>query len=179
MTLKLELVTRDLTQYDAQLEQYRQAYATQNEVLHGGFDLDQANITIESWRERVDTYRFRATVPANLVPAETYLVIRQADQRLVGLLNLRLALNDYLRQYGGHIGYSIALGEWGKGYGTEMLRLALVQAKAHGMPKVLVTCATTNHRSARVIEKNGGSLENTIEDPHDGQQTNRYWIPLT
>ena len=178
MTLKLELVTRDLTQYDAQLEQYRQAYATQNEVLHGGFGLDQSNSTIEAWRELVDTYRFRATVPANLVPAETYLVIRQADQRLVGLLNLRLELNDYLRQYGGHIGYSIALGEWGKGYGTEMLRLGLQQAKAHGIASVLITCDEVNCGSARVIEKNGGILENKVVDPNDQTTTCRYWIAI-
>ncbi len=39
------------------------------------------------------------------VPASTYWLVR--DGRILGTCNLRHRLNEYLRKFGGHIGYSI------------------------------------------------------------------------
>ena len=66
------------------------------------------------------------------------------------------------------------------GYGTKMLELALKKAKLIGLNKVLITCDDDNPGSARVIEKNGGILENKILNIIDGQQVliRRYWIDI-
>ena len=66
--------------------------------------------------------------------------------------------------------------EWGRGYGTLMLKLALEKAKARGLDKVLITCNDENLASARVMEKNGCVLENIIKV--EGQTVRRYWRQL-
>ena len=66
--------------------------------------------------------------------------------------------------------------EWGRGYGTLMLKLALEKAKARGLDKVLITCNDENLASARVMEKNGCVLENIINV--EGQTVRRYWRQL-
>lgn len=100
-----------------------------------------------------------------------------ASDCLIGLSNLRLELTDYLRQFGGHVGYSIAPDCWGQGYGTQLLALTIDKARQEGLQRLLITCDQSNLASARVIEKNGGILENMVTQP-DGNLLCRYWIDL-
>ncbi len=95
---------------------------------------------------------------------------------VVGVIDIRHELNDHLMQYGGHIGYSIHPAYRGKGFATEALAWALKWAKDHNIEKALITCHDDNAASARVIEKNGGVLENTVDK--DGAQIRRYWVVL-
>ena len=78
---------------------------------------------------------------------------------MVGIINLRHELNDFLRDYGGHIGYSVHPAYWNRGYATQMLALALRESDALGLRELLLTCSPDNLASRRVIEKNGGVLE--------------------
>lgn len=48
-----------------------------------------------------------ANIPQPRVPALTYFYIREEDDEIVGMINLRLSLNDFLKLEGGHIGYCI------------------------------------------------------------------------
>ena len=43
---------------------------------------------------------------------------------------------------------------------------------------MLVTCLDDNIASARIIEANGGKLENVIDDPAGRGPLRRYWIAL-
>jgi predicted acetyltransferase len=115
-------------------------------------------------------------VPPGRLPASRFWLVRQG--RVLGTCGLRHRLNDYLRNYGGHIGYSVRPAERNKGYGTLMLRLALDKARALGLERVLVTCDKDNVSSARVIQKNGGVLESEGIDPSDAKVIQRYWIEL-
>ena len=94
----------------------------------------------------------------------------------IGEVHIRHRLNDALRQIGGHIGYAVRYGEWGKGYATQMLRLAMLEAGKLGISRVLVTCNDTNLASARVMEKNGLVMEDKVEV--DGVISRRYWKTL-
>ena len=80
-------------------------------------------------------------------------------ERMVGIINLRHELNDFLQHYGGHIGYSVHPACWNRGYATQMLALALRESDALGLRELLLTCSPDNPASKRVIEKNGGVLE--------------------
>ena len=115
-------------------------------------------------------------LPDGWVPASTYWLVR--DGRVLGVSNLRHDLNDFLRHEGGHIGYSVRPSERGKSYGTLMLKLVLKKAKELGLEKVLVTCDKDNSASARVIEKNGGKLDNESVSKESGKMKQRYWIEL-
>ena len=97
----------------------------------------------------------------------------------IGRVQVRAALTAALRRYGGHVGYSIRPSARGRGYGTTALRLALARCRVLGLDHVLVTCDETNLASRRVIEANGGALEDVIVLEGRPGRTMRYWFDLT
>jgi len=58
-----------------------------------------------------------------------------------------------------------------------MLALALTEARALGLTRVLITCDPKNLASVRVIQKNGGLLTSQ-GIAENGRPTARYWIEL-
>ncbi len=110
------------------------------------------------------------------VQADTFFLVKKGEQRILGAINIRYSLNDYLLNYGGHIGYGIRPSERKKGYATEMLRLALSICKEKGLDKVLITCDKDNIASAKTMLGNGAILENEVLE--DGKIVQRYWITL-
>lgn len=111
-----------------------------------------------------------------IVPSTVYLAKRISDDEIVGIIDVRHSLNDYLQKFGGHLGYSVRPQYRRQGYATEMLGLALDKCRSLGLSKVLVTCDKTNIASASVIKANGGVLENELEE--SGIIKQRYWIQL-
>ncbi len=101
------------------------------------------------------------------------------SERFLGGSRLRHHLTELLEQEGGHIGYDIRPSSRGRGYGTEILRMTLVEARTIGLERVLVTCDSDNVASARVIEKNDGRLEDQRPSAHSGKLVSRYWIDLS
>ena len=95
--------------------------------------------------------------------------------RLLGAVNIRHYLNDFLLREGGHIGDGIRPSERRKGYATEIIRLALIECEKLGIDRVLITCDKDNIGSARSIIKNGGVLENEFMNS-EGNIEQRYWI---
>lgn len=127
--------------------------------------------TYQEWLQSVQKDAAN-TDPARVI-ATQYIVL-DTTGRVVGVIQLRHDLTPHLREVGGHIGYSVRPSEQGKGYATEMLRLCLDEAFKIGLTKILVTCDADNLSSARVIEKNGGVLED-IRTTTEGSKK-RYWI---
>mgnify|MGYP003483091531 CR=1 FL=1 len=92
-------------------------------------------------------------------------------------IDLRHHINHpILGTWGGHCGYSVRPCERRKGYAKEMLRLNILNAKALGIPKLLVTCHDNNIASEKTILANGGLFEKTIDV--DGRNIKRYWITV-
>lgn len=112
-----------------------------------------------------------------MVPDSVFFLLDTERNILLGAVNIRHHLNDYLLNYGGHIGDGIRPSERGKGYATEMIRLALTECRKLSIDKVLMVCDKSNAASARTIIKNGGILENEITD-ENGEINQRYWISL-
>jgi predicted acetyltransferase len=112
-------------------------------------------------------------LPAGWVPSTFLAAV--LDGRLVGRISVRHELNAFLASYGGHIGYCVRPADRGRGLAGEILRQGLVVARAEGVDRVLVTCDADNVASARVIEANGGVLEDVRDDPA-GPPKRRYWI---
>jgi len=119
-------------------------------------------------------------LPAGYVGSTTFWLVDDEQQRFLGQIDVRHALTDRLLRYGGHIGYAVRLGEWNKGYGTLMLSLVLPYAKELGTTRCLITCDDDNPGSARVMEKNGFTLGDKIDNVIDGTAiiTRRYWKNL-
>ena len=117
------------------------------------------------------------TQPADgLVPDSTYFCLDTERSIFVGAGNIRHYLSEGLLLSGGHIGDGIRPSERGKGLGTRMIALALDKCRELGIGRVLMCCDSDNFASARTIEKNGGVLENVVDD--GGAPVKRYWITL-
>lgn len=91
-------------------------------------------------------------------------------------MNIRHYLNDKLFETGGHIGDGIRPSERRKGYATAMIGLALEECRKLGIDRVLICCDKDNIGSAKSIQRNGGVLENEVEE--NGNSVQRYWIEL-
>lgn len=127
--------------------------------------------------EKHENYRLGRNLKPDRVPSDCYWLVDAEGSYFIGEIHIRHRLNDTLRLRGGHIGYCIRYGEWGKGYGTEMLKQALPIAKEMGLERVLITCNEDNIASARVMEKNGCVYGDTVT-LEDGSRIKRYWKTL-
>lgn len=138
---------------------------------HDGGFWDKERFDYEDWLTSNQDMEMGLNLPDGWVPAIQLLGF--VDDEAVGFLNLRLVLNDYLLNQGGHIGYSVRPSARGKGYAKDMLMQSLPLAKNKNIQRVLVTCSQDNPASRSVIVANGGQ----IEDVREGVE--RYWIELT
>ena len=111
------------------------------------------------------------------MPDSTFFLLDEERDRLLGAVNIRHYLSEYLLKHGGHIGDGIRPSERRKGYGTEMIRLALHECRKLGIDRVLMVCDRDNIASAKTIIRNGGVLENEIIGD-EGKPEQRYWIQL-
>ena len=127
--------------------------------------------TFAAWVAMLLDHEQGRNVPDEMVPSTTRWIA--VDGRLVGFLSIRHDLNEFLRELGGHIGYAIRPSERRKGYATAATALSLEECRRLGIDPVLITCDDTNRPSARVIERNGGVLE----DLRGGKR--RYWVDLS
>lgn len=96
------------------------------------------------------------------VPSTTFWLY--ADGIPVGFGSVRHFLTETLRKAGGNIGYGIAPAFRGKGYGKELLRLLLNEAKEMGIDKVLVTILLDNIASQAVAIANGGVVTERTDE---------------
>ncbi len=142
-----------------------------SQSAHDGGFWDTENFVYEEWLKNNQDHEMGINLPEGWVP-DIQLVAFSKDGQAVGFLNIRLCLNDFLLEEGGHIGYSIRPSERGKGYAKESLRQGLQVAKEKNIKKALVTCSTGNPASRAVIVANGG----LFEDVRNGVE--RYWIDL-
>lgn len=77
----------------------------------------------------------------------------------------------------GNIGYGVRPSERCKGYGSEILKLLLLECEKLGMRDVCVSCSPDNVASQKIILKNGGMFEKAFSDDWEGEGL-KYWIKL-
>lgn len=149
---------------------------SQAEGLELFIDLDRISENFEAFLRRLRDASNRAKIPPERVPMSDFWLI-DGDE-YVGRLSLRHELNEALLLWGGHIGYQIRPSKRRRGYGKEILRLGLIKAQELGLKRVLLTCDEDNTGSRKIIEYNGGKLENIIEVKDSPVRKMRYWIDI-
>ena len=170
--LKLVLPT---VEYKAEIMNYKREFIENGDSMDGTGGLRNSK-DFEEWYSAVRDNLKEETVREGLVPATIFIAISNDDGRLIGMIDIRHRLNDYLLNFGGHIGYSVRKSERQKRYATEMLALALAECMKLNIKRVLITCDRDNVASAKTIINNGGILENEILEGNG--ITQRYWINL-
>jgi predicted acetyltransferase len=169
------MLIKPFEEYSEQIMAYRQEFLDNNDSMDGTSSLRRFDQP-KDWFEWLIKNESMETCAKGWTQSFQYLCIRKADNRLVGMIDIRPALNDYLFKFGGNIGYSIRLSERGKGYAKEQLRLALAELRKLGVDKVLITCYNTNIASQKVILSANGIFENEAYDESDQSMTQRYWV---
>ena len=165
-------------EYDRQIQAFRQEFLRAEGSMDGCGSLRRFERT-QDWLAQVEALKRPETTPAGLVPSSQYLYVREADDKVVGVIQIRHCFNAYLERYAGHIGYSVCPGERRKGYATQMLRAALPICGELGLNRVLISCLTDNEASRRTILRNGGVYESTVYEPQERIWLERYWIDVT
>lgn len=153
-------------------------YDANNADIWAGYSSMQKYEHYEEWLKKLESDLDFENIKLGRVPAATYFAVRKSDNKIVGIINIRYELNEYLENYGGHIGYSIRPTERRKGYGRKQLVLALEKCLETSRDKVLITCRENNKGSARIIESCGGIYEDTRFSKEENDNFKRYWIDL-
>lgn len=160
-----------------QIAAYRNAFLLSGDSMDGSGPLRQMEDPLE-WVAFCRLAEHRETKPDNWVPSEQFVFLRERDGKIVGTIQFRHEFNDFLRQFGGNIGYSVHPDERKKGYAKRMLTACLKQCRAFGLDRVMITCRVENEASRRTILSCGGVYENTVCCERDGVTLERYWIDL-
>ena len=94
------------------------------------------------------------------------------------MINIRLELNERLKEFGGHIGYSIRPAERKKGYNKINLYLGLQVCKDHNIDTVFLDADVDNPGSWKTMEAVGGNLMKQWKNPKDNKDVKIYAIDV-
>lgn len=153
------------------LKRKDEAIAYINEFLEFGSEingvgsLDKYLDNYEEWLVKLETDR-KLLPTEERVPGDTYFLVRENDDKIVGMINIRHCLNDNLRLIGGHIGYSIRPSERQKGYNKVNLYLGLFRCQELGIKEVFMDCDKDNPASARTMLALGAKLVKEWYEPN-------------
>ena len=138
-----------------------------NSNINGTGGLQRYLDNYEGWLEKLEE-DYNRQPSEEKVPARTYFFVRESDNKIVGMINIRLALNESLKKYGGNIGYSIRPTERGNGYNKINLYLGLKVCKKYGIDEVFMDADKDNPASWKTIESLGGkNIREYFEDEFD------------
>ena len=154
---------------------YRQEHFDNNELIINGSELFDKINSYEEWLEKVNNNSKIETVDPNWVLTDTFFAIREEDNKIIGIIDLRHTLNEFLKDFG-NSGYSVRPSERKKGYATEMLRLLIKYAKEIGLTELHLSVERDNTPSIKTIEKNGGKIEKSFA--FEGKLADIYLIRL-
>ncbi len=151
-----------------------------NSDLNGTGNMDRClnELTYEEWLLELDKMENIAYLKQiNRCPSKTYFVVRENDNKIVGMINIRYNISsEKLKNWASHIGYGIRPTERQKGYAKTALFLGLLEEQRLGEKRVLLVCDIDNIGSNKTILALGGELEKTELYKFDNTMTNYYWI---
>ena len=135
--------------------EYIKEHLEYNSDINGSGGLDRYIDDYEGWLEKLE--KDYVQIPnEEKVPGRTYFLVRENDNRIVGMISVRTVLNEKLKKFGGNIGYGIRPTERKKGYNKINLYLGLKVCDEYGIEKALLDADLDNPASWKTMEALGG-----------------------
>ena len=153
------LLTQPEEKHAEAVMEYREEFIVNGELPIHGAPLLEEFADYSDWLRLARNDFSVSPLAEGWVDATTLLAIRKANGQLLGIINIRHELNDFLRTYGGTIGFSVRPEERRRGYATKMLTCALGYCRDLGLREVLLSCHTDNEASRKTILACGGELD--------------------
>ncbi|MBF0709619.1 MULTISPECIES: GNAT family N-acetyltransferase [unclassified Gemella] len=169
------MIIREIQKNDIYLlSEYKSFFSNNNETIPGAAGLETCK-DVSTWiNEKLLEKSKKTILNKNFVPATTFLLID--NNTLIGIINIRHELNDYLLNFGGHIGYSIRSDYRRRGFAKLLLNHVINYTfNKLNLDKILITCDSTNIASEKTILSCGGVLDNIIVS-NANKLTKRFWI---
>lgn len=138
----------------------KEHFESEENIIYGSELFDQTE-SYEEWLSLVTLNTSKETVDKNWVVTDTFFAIRKNDNKIIGIIDLRHTLNEFLKDLG-NCGYSVRPSERKKGYATEMLRQVLQVAKKAKIKEFHISVEKDNIASIKTIQKNGGIYERSF-----------------
>lgn len=154
---------------------YRKEHFQKGETVINGSELLDQTESYEEWLKSVTLNAAPETVSSSWVLTDTFFAIRKRDKKIIGIIDLRHTLNDFLKDFG-NCGYSVRPSERRKGYATEMLGQIISVARESGMKELHLSVERNNIPSVKTIIKNGGIYERSFS--HENEMADIYKISL-
>lgn len=159
---------------------YLNEHVKYNSEMNGTGSMDRClkEWTYEQWLVELEKKKNQEHMDIlGWAPSLTYFLIRENDNKIIGMTNLRYNVTKELLEKGvSHIGYGIRPTERRKGYNRINLYLGLLEEQKLGEKKVHLMCTADNIGSNKTIIALDGILEKTEIDKWDNELTNYYWI---
>lgn len=154
-------LVRPTMELKEQALEYRNEHFISGENIINGSELLDQTENYEEWLAAVTANTNRETVNKNWVVTDTFFAIRKSDNKMIGMIDLRHTLNDFLKDFG-NCGYSVRPSERRKGYATEMLHQIIGIAKQVDLSELHLSVERSNKASINVIQRNGGVYERSF-----------------
>ena len=176
----MELVLPSVEYKDSFIEAVKE-YQTDNEYplmnkRYNKLSIPELETDFDSFVARERSHAEGENLQEGYVPQTDFWLVDSTE--FIGHVSVRHRLTEHLERIGGHIGYDIRPSKRRQGYGKKILELVLPKVKELRIERALLTCDANNESSRKIIEKNGGILENIEKDPETGRDKRRYWIDI-
>ena len=158
--------------YQKSFEEYAQVYRKINDE-HYFNKYKKALEDFQDYLKDLHNCSKENDLPQGEVITSTFWLIDKKE--VVGVVRIR----HQEVECAGHIGYDISPYCRNRGYGFQILKLALEKAIKIGIVEVILTCNIDNIASKKIIEKNNGKLLGTIFDEEEKEYMYKYSITLT
>ena len=165
---------KPIKEYEREAMDFKKEFFDHGETTINGSELLDQMDSYDEWLKSVTDNASSDTVNPSWVVTDTYFAFDD-DERIVGVIDLRHELNDFLKDFG-NSGYSVRPSERRKGYAASMLSLLIRRAEEIGMKRLQLSVERTNEPSIKTITKNGGKYERSFM--FEGEEADIYMIDI-